>query len=325
MIQNVKPIGPAPTGQAQRIPLASLKPARVDAPWRILVHGLPGIGKTTFAAKMPAPIFICAERSGADEHEVVRWPEEIASFADLRQAIHRLTDEEHSFRSLVVDMVDDIEPLVWAEVIRKEGKGSKTIEDVGGGFMKGYTAALDEWRVFASDLERLQAKRGMNVLLLAHATRRDFKDPERPNYDRWEPNLNKKAAGFLVGWCKTVLFAQEETFTTKLDGEKAKGKGVSTGVRVLRTRYNPAYDAKNRHSLPDPLPLDAGAFADAMKAHRVASPEELRASIASKLEELGDPAVTEKVKAALETAGDKTADLEVINGRLEANIAKKGQ
>jgi hypothetical protein len=267
---------------AKRTPLASVKPQKIEAPWRILLHGQPGIGKTTFGAAFPDPVFLCAERAGADELSVARYPDPVTTFDELREAVRRLTLEEHAFKSLIIDTLDDLEPLIWAEVVRRDGKAA-TIEDVGGGFQKGYNAAVDDWRILLAELEHLQTARGMHLLLIAHTTRREFKAPDSMNYDRWEPNIHRKAAGLLASWSKEVLFAQEETATTKLDGKNGKAKGISTGVRLLRTRMNAVYDAKNRHSLPDPLPLDFGAFVEAMKAHRVASPEELKKLIAEKL------------------------------------------
>jgi hypothetical protein len=41
-------------------------------------------------------------------------------------------------------------------------------------------------------------------------------------------------------------------------------RGISTGERLLYTSEKPAYLAKNRYSLPDSLPLDWSALADAM-------------------------------------------------------------
>lgn len=313
-----------------RTPLASLRAERIDGPWRIALYGIPGIGKTTLAAGMPDPIFLCAEKAGADELKVARYPDQLGSWADIREAVHRLTAEAHSFKSLVIDTIDDIEAFLWEEVIRKARISEKdnsisSIEEVGGGFQKGYTAAIDEWRVLANDLERLQSQRGMNVMLVAHAVRREHKSPETENFERWEINVHRKAAMFLFGWCKEVLFAQEEITAARLDGKKAKAKGLSTGSRMLRTRWNAAWDAKNRHSLPDPLPLDYSALAEAMKAHRVASPDELRASIAEKLADLADDEVRGKVETMIAKAGEDAEALAVIDNRMAVTLqARRG-
>lgn len=315
--------------EKQRTSLVGLKPTRIEAPWTVLVYGIPGIGKTTFAANMPKPIFICAEKGGADELNVVRYPDRVSNWNELREAIKRLTNEEHDFKTLVIDTIDDIEPWCWEMVVKTDPK-AHTIEDVGGGFQKGYNVALDEWRKLLSDFEQLSTKRGMNIVLLAHCTRREQKNPQAENFDRWEPNIHKKAAGLIVGWCKTVLFAQEET-TVKIIQRGEKPKAVSSGERVLRTIWNAAYDAKNRHSLPDPLPLDAAIFEQAMKAgfarqpSESRSPDEIRASISDKLSQISDQTVTDKVSPLIEAASDDIEQLTRIDNRLTATIkARKG-
>ena len=61
------------------------------------------------------------------------------TFDDVMQALAALYTEEHGFRTLVVDSVDWLEPLVWAQVCKDQGW--KSIEDAGYG--KGYVNALD--------------------------------------------------------------------------------------------------------------------------------------------------------------------------------------
>ena len=41
--------------------IASLRRHNGRKPPRILIHGVAGVGKTTFAAGAPAPVFICTE------------------------------------------------------------------------------------------------------------------------------------------------------------------------------------------------------------------------------------------------------------------------
>jgi hypothetical protein len=67
-------------------------------------------------------------------------------------------------------------------------------------------------------------------------------------------------------WCDVVGFANYKTIVKSSDvGFNNKvSRGISTGERLLYTSEKPAYLAKNRYSLPDSLPLDWSALADAM-------------------------------------------------------------
>mgnify|MGYP003622123438 FL=1 len=55
------------------ISLNELKRTTALAAPRILVHGVAGVGKTTFAAGAPAPVFVCTE-DGLGTLEATHFP-----------------------------------------------------------------------------------------------------------------------------------------------------------------------------------------------------------------------------------------------------------
>lgn len=305
-----------------RMKLASVVKGRLAKPLRVLMYGVEGVGKSTFAGSAPAPIFVGAE-DGTSELDVARFPEP-STWAEALEAIAELTNAEHEYKTLVVDTLDWLEPLCWAHVCAtkkdRNGKPFKDIEDIGYG--KGYAAALDEWRLFLAALDRLRAKRGVHVVLLAHSWIKGFKNPAGEDYDRYELKLHAKAAGLMREWSDAVLFAQHETYTHERDG---RVKGISTGARVVFTQRTAAYDAKNRHDLPEKLPLDWEAFAEAVAAHRPASPAELKAQITELLESATD-ATKQRVNTALARVGDDAAQLARIANKLAAEVSiQEGQ
>jgi hypothetical protein len=310
---------PATTPQRQ---LQVLK-GRIDAPLRILLGGIEGIGKTTWGSKAPKPIFLGIE-SGSNELDVERFVfdadtgrTEPESWPEVQTALRDLATLPHDYQTLVVDTVDALEPMMWRTICVRGNKSN--IEEFGYG--KGYVAALDEWRIFLSDLERLRRERKMHVVLVAHTHIKLFKNPEGDDYDRHEFKLHIKAGGLLKEWCDDVLFAHYETYAVKGDGER-KAKGISTGARVVETVRTAAWDAKNRHNLPSTLSLDYDAFAAAVK-QRGGDPAEIRKSIAAKLAELGDADVAGKVQQLVDAAGDSSADLATIDNRMTATLAQR--
>lgn len=257
-----------------RMAISSVTKGRIETPLRVVLYGPEGCGKSTFAAAAPDPVFIAAE-SGTNQLDVARFPRP-ESWVDVLDAVRVLGIETHSWRTLVIDTLDAVEPLIWNYIIERAGKAEiKGIEDFGYG--KGYTAALDEWRLLLSMLDVLHAK-GMHILLVAHSQIKTFKSPEAgiDDYDRYELKLNGKAAGLLKEWPECVLFANHETLTAEKNG---KVKGVSSGKRIIRTERTAAYDAKNRYSLPSVLPLAWDAFAAAVKAGADGTADKLIAEI----------------------------------------------
>jgi hypothetical protein len=241
----------------RRMSLASIRHGRTEAPLRVLLYGPEGIGKTTFGASAPAPIFLGTE-GGFGLLDVPRFPAP-ENWRDVGDALRTLT-EAHEYKTLVLDSADWLEPLCWAEVCKLAAK--RSIEEIG--FGKGYVEALGLWRSMLSQLERL-TERGMNVVILAHGRISRFNNPEGADYDRWTLKVHEKAAGLLKEWCDCVLFANYGgVLVDKKDGAD-KGKAVGKPTRVVYTTRGNAFDAKNRYALPEQLPLDWYALEDAVR------------------------------------------------------------
>jgi hypothetical protein len=309
---------PAAAPRQNRMTLASVLKGKKDAPYRLLVMGVDGVGKSSFAASAPSAIFLGPEL-GTNHLDVARFPVP-ESFEDVLDAIRTLTADRGEFESLAIDSIDWIEPLIWRWVC--EQAGVKTIEEVGGGYGKGYVAALDAWRMLLAALERLQRERGMHVVLIAHAFIKPFRNPEGEDFERYVLKLHDKAAALCREWSEGVYFAQFETFAVKEKGKRVKG--VSTGARLLYTQRTAAYDAKDRYGLPESLPLDWNEFVAAAAAGRPVESKHLVEAIQAAAAELGD----ELKKTTLEylaAAGDDAVKLSKLSNWVNAKLGAKRQ
>lgn len=282
----------------------------------MLLYGPEGIGKSTFGVNAPRPIFLGAE-DGTASLDVVRFPRP-DSLEDVHDAIALLRSPDgESFDTLVVDTLDWLEPLIWDFVVKRDGE--KSIESYGYG--KGYIAAIDEWRKLLRALEGVA--RRMHVVLLAHSMIRPFKNPTGEDFDRYELKLHAKAAGLVKEWTDAVLFAQYETYAKK-DEKTKRVRGIDTGARLVFTERRAAYDAKNRYSLPESLPLSWGDFAAAVAQGQTAAPAELRAEVLRKAEGLPED-VKLKVQEVVAKAGDNAQSLALINNKVNAKLAEMAE
>lgn len=311
----VPPHSPPP---ASRMALANVTRGRVLKPARTLVYGPEGVGKTTFAVGAPSPIVLGAE-DGLRRLETPRFPQP-NTFDDVLEALRALYRDPHDYKTLVVDTVDWLEPLIWNHICLRDKK--ENVEDYGYG--KGYNVALEEWRRLVLALERVREDKGMQIILLGHSQVKTFKNPLGADFDRYSLKVHEKAAGTLKEWADTVLFANLETFAVTREGEKkgvfAKGKGVSSGARLVFTERTVAYDAKNRDSLPPQLPLSWPDYETACLAGQVADPEVLVAACQAKALQLG-PKVVEQIEASLKNAGKDAQKLSQLNNWLNAKLA----
>ena len=243
--------------------LDNIQTGRENKPPRIMVYGQEGVGKSTFGASAPDPVFIQTE-DGLGEIDTCKFPL-AQSVGDVIAELTALRDEEHNFRTVVIDSLDWLERLIFDEVCKEFGV--RSIEKADGGYGKGYVDALVHWRKVLALLDDLRNKRGMMVILLAHAKVERFEDPENAAYDRYSPRLHKHAASLVSEWVDTVLFATKRMRVSK-DGDSrtiAAPIGADGGERIIRTNGSPACIAKNRYGLPNEIPLSWDEFIQAYR------------------------------------------------------------
>ncbi len=228
---------------------------------RIMIYGPEGVGKSTFAASAPKPIFVQTE-DGLSAISTSKFPL-CERYEDVVAQLTALRDGEHEFATVCVDSLDWLERLIWDRVCADYGV--KSIEKADGGYGKGYVHALSYWREIVKLLNQIRATRSMAVILVAHAKVERFEDPEHPAYDRYQPRLHKAANSLVCEWADAVLFATRRMRVDSTTG-KAAPVGADGGERILRTNGSPACNAKNRYSLPSEMPLSWQAFMDAMSA-----------------------------------------------------------
>lgn len=240
--------------------IGSITKGREQQPPRIMIYGSEGVGKSTFASLAPNPVFVQTE-DGLSEIDTSKFPL-ARTFDDVVMQLQAVRDEQHEYGTLVIDSVDWLERLVWDRVCADYGV--KSIEKADGGYGKGYVHALTYWRQIVSTLNDIRSKRGMAVILIAHAAVERFEDPEHAAYDRYTPRIHKKACSLICEWVDAVLFASRRLRVDSTTG-KAAPVGADGGERILRTNGSPACIAKNRFGLPTELPLSWAAFVEALK------------------------------------------------------------
>lgn len=220
----------------------------LDAP-RIILYGMEGIGKSTFAANFPSPIFIQTE-DGLGMIDCAKFPL-AKSFDEVFQILVALETEPNEFKTIVIDSLDWLERLIWDKVAQDSKVNN--IEQIG--FGKGYTMALTFWRIVLDHLEALH-KQGKIILLLAHAVAEDYSDPEVNSLKRFTPRLHKTARSLLAEYVDVILLA------TRAFGA---AKGDQNNPRIVRTEASPYQVAKSRFAIPAELPLDADAVLYSIK------------------------------------------------------------
>ena len=226
----------------------------VQSAQKVVLYGPEGIGKSSLAAQFPNPVFIDTEGS-TKRLNVKRLPKPSSWEMLKQQAVWVKQQGSSVFGSLIIDTVDWAEMLCVDSVCAAHSKAG--IEDFGYG--KGYIYVAEEIGRFLNLLSDV-VEAGIHVVLTAHAQIIKFEQPDEMGaYDRYQLKLGQKTASrtapLVKEWSDILLFINYKTFSvaTDKDGKKNKSQG---GARTMYTTHHPAWDAKNRHGLPDELPLD---------------------------------------------------------------------
>jgi hypothetical protein len=217
---------------------------------KVLIYGPEGVGKTSFAAKMPGAVFIDTE--GSTRHMDVARFDAPDSLYDVLDQLNYVLGHPDEIGTLVIDTVDWLEKLIFNAVCVE--KKIANIEDIGYG--KGYVYAKQKMQQI---LEVLQAivDNGVHVCLVCHSMIRKFELPdEMGSYDRYMLKLNEKnIAPIVKEWVDMMLFVNYRTdIVTDPDGKTKKGKGGQK--RIMYANHSACWDAKNRFGLPDEMPFD---------------------------------------------------------------------
>lgn len=226
---------------------------KIKKPWKGLIYGVPGIGKTTAASHAPKPLFVDLE-AGSAELDVARLKGQIKTKEHLIAALRYFIKSD--YETLVLDTIQEVETILIRNMLDPDNKSQDkhfSVLDIPYG--KGYEYLIGQWRDLIKIFDTLNAN-GKNVLMLGHETSQKYEDPTSENYDRFNVGINKKSVGFVTGKMDFVLFARHEVNLVDRKGSMDKKRALGSGKRILHTEETPTIVSKNRFNLPSTMPFD---------------------------------------------------------------------
>lgn len=259
-------------------------------PKRYAFHAQPGFGKTSILAYSPNPIFLLTRGEtglntliDAGQIPPTSHFPELQDWSELLAAVKTLRTAVHDYKTLVLDTANGAERMMHEYVVERDFGGDWG-ERGFAGYQRGYDVAMNDWRLFLNELDRLRMDRNMTIFFLLHTNIKTFKNPSGADYDRYIPKMHDKTWGLTQGWLDAIFFGNYEVLvkqgTKNVDASK-KGKASDQSFRILYTGSdpNPIFDAKNRMGLPEEIEMGETAeegwtnLTNAIRASRKVEPQ----------------------------------------------------
>lgn len=213
-------------------------------PQRVVIYGVESVGKSTFAAQFPKPLFLDVE-GGTAHLDTDRA--EINSAIELDEALTACKTADYS--TIIIDSADWAERLILEHMLVTDKK--KSVEDYGYG--KGFVMLAEKFARLLGVADQLIAA-GKNVVFVAHSKVQRVEPPDLlAAYDRYELKLTKQSAPLLKEWADELWFFKFKTKT--VESESGRSKGIGGKERIILTTHSAAYDAKTRSGLAEELPM----------------------------------------------------------------------
>lgn len=292
---------------------------KVLKPFNVILMGTAGIGKSTWAASAPKPLFIGAEEN--DELNCDRLPQ-VKSFDEFEEQLKWIVKEKPKHETLVIDTIDSIEKLLHKKIVSEDSKSSGSMAKAHGGYGKGYEAAESSMlRVRDEYLKKARDVMGMNIIILSHCKKVTASDTILGlQYDTYEMTLHQKVQNVFCDWVSCVFFANYVTRQVD-DANSNRVFALGDGERVLLTEKRPGHLGKNRFNLPYEMPLDFNEFYARFKSFYEAgekvSAEDMKIKALGLCENIKDENLKVKVIDSINKSGSDPKKLERIIKRTE--------
>lgn len=224
-------------GEKMQLPKEKKEKENNTARLTVTLHGPPKIGKTTFISKMDDVLIIATE---AGHKHIEAFVHPVTTWLEFLQTAKLLATEEHQFKGVAIDTVDNLVQLCRTHVLNE----NKIKDESDFGYGKGYKLVQQE---FSRALDKLTLM--MGVWFISHTVEKEIENYLGKKHTKKIPSLPNKQMKYITGLSDCILFADLE----QEDGGKYS--------RVIRCQNSNDWEAGDRSGLlPRTLPLDYNAF-----------------------------------------------------------------
>ena len=216
-----------------------------------------GVGKTELASLFPNPIFIRTEDGtesliGKDVYQlpIVKNSDEVVD------QIKFLGEEDHNYKTLVIDSITKLNQILMDEIIKIDGK-STSINTALGGYGAGYSALSNKHLKIKTFCNKLSEIKNMNIIFIGHSSIETLSLPDYATYNRYTINIHEKSLTHYVDDVGLVAFIKlKRSVVSSSDEDRTRVR--SSGERLVTCHYNASQISKNRYGIDQDLIYNQG-------------------------------------------------------------------
>lgn len=245
---------------------ATTKPKK--EPMILTIVGDGGIGKTSLACEFDAPIIFPVENPGnslaryADKIEVAP---SIKYHTELYEMLKMLLNEEHNFKTVIIDSITRLNRLIEGEVLYenankdKDGNVIKRVpmNQLLGGFGAGNTEVASRHYKISEMCKLLSRRKNMNIIYIAHCSIETITPPDSEPYNTYSIPMHEKSLPCYTSDVDMVAFLKLEKFIVD-DGSEKRKIAQSSGSRVITAYKTANHISKNRYDIVSDIRYDQG-------------------------------------------------------------------
>lgn len=251
----------------------------------LLIYGIEGIGKTSFALQAPKPLgCISLKEEGYDDLDMVdEVPEgcsalDCKNWLDINIAINAFTG-----KTLVIDSVSGLQQMLVAHITAEEYGGSAKAF---GAYYNGLRQDCPRYMADFCDLLAYKRAQGTNIIVIAHRQTESEDNPGGTNTKVQDVFGDIGITGPLKKWAQAILFLDgikqiDEVTKMQGKGDSSKvleGKSFGKPARMMYTSYTGFHVAKNKLKLPRFISMGESA-PEAWQNFHKSLPEKIRLNL----------------------------------------------
>ena len=177
---------------------------------KLMLYSLPGVGKSTLAAKLKNPIFLDIE-GGLNYIECTRTEQitDLETFYTYLIELYRAKDREYD--TIVIDSVDWlVRKIVETAAGIDSNNLDATLNKSNGGYGNGKQVLENHIRTKLLPTLVALNKKGYGICLIAHAERKDMMDADGIDTERITPKIDVNTMNVFVEWVDNVFYLKKD-------------------------------------------------------------------------------------------------------------------